>query len=111
MGKRYKDAYGHIPEQAQSLNWLLSQLPLGGKALDIGAGTGKPTADVLASVGHAIHGIEISESMIDVARNKSRLPCFRRSISATSLPSPPPTTPLPPTSLSFSPCHKARSEK
>lgn len=86
MGKRYEDAYGHIPEQAQSLNWLVSQLPLGSKILDIGSGTGKPTADALVSAGHNVHGIDISESMIVVARrqvppchvSEDRFPRLRR---------------------------------
>jgi 2-polyprenyl-3-methyl-5-hydroxy-6-metoxy-1,4-benzoquinol methylase len=78
MGKRYEDAYGHIPEQAQSLNWLVSQLPLGSKILDIGSGTGKPTADALTSAGHAVHGIDISDSMLDVARKQVPLATFQK---------------------------------
>jgi 2-polyprenyl-3-methyl-5-hydroxy-6-metoxy-1,4-benzoquinol methylase len=64
QSKRYEDAYGDIPEQAESLNWLISQLPLRSKILDIGSGTGKPTADALASAGYAVHGIDILEGMI-----------------------------------------------
>jgi ubiquinone/menaquinone biosynthesis C-methylase UbiE len=78
MGKRYEDAYGHIPEQAQSLNWLISKLPLGSKVLDIGCGTGKPAADALASAGHDVHGIDISEGMLEVARKQVPLATFHR---------------------------------
>ena len=78
MGKRYEDAYGHIPEQAQSLNWLISQLPLGSKVLDVGCGTGKPAADALALAGHVVHGIDISEGMLEVARKQVPLATFQR---------------------------------
>jgi cyclopropane fatty-acyl-phospholipid synthase-like methyltransferase len=78
MGKRYEDAYSHIPEQAQSLNWLISQLPLGSRVLDIGCGTGKPTADALASAGHTVYGIDISEGMLEVARKQIPLATFER---------------------------------
>ena len=78
MGKRYEDAYGHIPEQAQSLKWLISQLPARSKVLDIGCGTGKPTADALVSAGHAVHGIDISEGMLDVARKQVPLATFQQ---------------------------------
>jgi ubiquinone/menaquinone biosynthesis C-methylase UbiE len=78
MGKRYEDAYGHIPEQAQSLTWLVSQLPPGSKVLDVGCGTGKPTANALVSAGHSVHGIDISEGMLEVAHKQVPLATFQR---------------------------------
>ena len=78
MGKRYEDAYGHNPEQADSLHWLMIRLPAGSRVLDIGCGTGKPTADALASTGHSVHGIDISAGMLDVARKQVPLATFQQ---------------------------------
>jgi 2-polyprenyl-3-methyl-5-hydroxy-6-metoxy-1,4-benzoquinol methylase len=78
MGKRYEDAYRHNPEHEASLNWLISRLSPGSKVLDIGCGTGKPTADALASAGHAVHGIDISDGMLDVARKHVPLATFQQ---------------------------------
>jgi len=52
------------------MKWLLSQLPHeGSKVLDIGCGTGNPVASTLGTANHNVHGIDISEEMIAVARS------------------------------------------
>lgn len=71
IGKKYEMAYSGIPAQEKSLQWILSKLPRTGcRILDIGCGTGRPAASTLASSPgfHIVHGIDISDGMLAVAR-------------------------------------------
>lgn len=71
IGEKYEAAYCDIPEQGKSLEWLLSNLPHPhSDILDIGCGTGSPVALTLSTPpgNHNVHGIDISEGMLSVAR-------------------------------------------
>jgi 2-polyprenyl-3-methyl-5-hydroxy-6-metoxy-1,4-benzoquinol methylase len=71
IGGKYEIAYQDISAQRVSLEWLLSQLPhTGCNVLDIGCGTGCPVASTLSAAPghHHVHGIDISERMLSVAR-------------------------------------------
>lgn len=71
ISARYEKAYANNPAQQKSLEWLLSHLPRAGcKILDIGCGTGRPVALALSRPPHhhQVHGIDVSESMLSVAR-------------------------------------------
>jgi SAM-dependent methyltransferase len=70
LGLKYEQAFGHQPERREALDWLLAQLPAGARVLDIGSGTGRPTAEVLTQAGHAVTGIDVSATMIDIARRQ-----------------------------------------
>ena len=47
---------------------LLNQLPSGARVLDVGCGTGIPTARQLVAAGWEVTGIDISPVMLDLAR-------------------------------------------
>ncbi|MEU9189565.1 methyltransferase domain-containing protein [Streptomyces sp. NPDC048484] len=68
LGKTYEDTYAHLPEQQRAIDWLLARLPAAAKVMDIGSGTGRPTADRLAAAGHDVTGYDVSTTMVDLAR-------------------------------------------
>ncbi|WP_354670626.1 class I SAM-dependent methyltransferase [Amycolatopsis solani] len=47
---------------------LLADLPPGAKVLDLGAGTGRPTAELLAAAGHDVTGYDVAPKMVELAR-------------------------------------------
>lgn len=70
LGTRYETAFTNIPAQVRSLQWLISHLPPNSKTLDLGSGTGRPTASMLTEAGHAVKGIDISPVMVAAARER-----------------------------------------
>lgn len=76
LGPAYESAFAGLPEQAASLEWILSQLAKRSpqlqiqpaKILDIGCGTGRPVCAALADAGHDVLGIDISSTMLAAAR-------------------------------------------
>ncbi|MEU8975305.1 methyltransferase domain-containing protein [Streptomyces monashensis] len=68
LGKTYEDTYAHLPEQLAAIDWLLARLPQKARVMDIGSGTGRPTADRIASQGHSVTGYDVSQVMVDLAR-------------------------------------------
>ena len=64
-----------MPGQQKCLTWLLDRLRAQGKAsgakiLDVGSGTGKPTAETFVAAGHDVTGIDISSEMVKVSRQQ-----------------------------------------
>ncbi|MFJ9843518.1 class I SAM-dependent methyltransferase [Kitasatospora sp. NPDC101155] len=70
LGKTYEDTYAHLPEQLAAIDWLLARLPEGARVLDIGSGTGRPTAERIATAGHRVTGWDVSQTMVDLARTQ-----------------------------------------
>ncbi|KUI55808.1 Demethylmenaquinone methyltransferase [Cytospora mali] len=74
VGPAYEAAFADLPEQAQSINWLLSQLEASdikpARFVDIGCGTGRPVCSSLADAGHDVLGIDVSSAMITAARER-----------------------------------------
>ncbi|WP_116209552.1 methyltransferase domain-containing protein [Streptomyces olivoreticuli] len=70
LGKTYEDTYAHLPEQLAAIDWLLARLPARAKMMDIGSGTGRPTADLIAAQGHQVTGYDVSQTMVDLARTQ-----------------------------------------
>ncbi len=68
IGDRYDEAFPHKEGQLRSGAWLTAELPAGSRVLDIGCGTGVPTARQLADAGHDVVGIDLSGVMVDLAR-------------------------------------------
>ncbi|WP_067563001.1 class I SAM-dependent methyltransferase [Nocardia acidivorans] len=68
LGKDYETAFAGLTAHREELAWLLDQLPTGAQVLDIGCGTGRPTAEVLAAAGHRVTGCDIAPGMIEIAR-------------------------------------------
>ncbi|MEU9500426.1 class I SAM-dependent methyltransferase [Streptomyces sp. NPDC048196] len=69
IGDRYNDAFPHKEGQVSSGAWLAGALPAGARVLDVGSGTGLPTARQLSGAGHRVVGIDLSPSMVKLARD------------------------------------------
>lgn len=74
VGPAYETAFAGLPEQAASIQWLLSELSKSqvrpAEILDIGCGTGRPVCSSLAAAGHSVMGIDVSTEMIKAAREQ-----------------------------------------
>lgn len=68
IGVRYDEAFPHKEGQLAAGEWLLERLPPRARILDVGCGTGLPTAAQLAGEGHDLTGIDQSAGMIELAR-------------------------------------------
>src|SRR2546430_1668037 len=74
VGPAYETAFAGLPEQAASIQWLLSELSKSqvrpAEILDIGCGTGRPVCSSLAAADHSVIGIDVSGELIKAARQK-----------------------------------------
>ncbi|MBB5117253.1 methyltransferase [Streptomyces eurocidicus] len=68
IGDRYDEAFPHKEGQLETGAWLAATLPPGSRILDLGCGTGLPTARQLADAGHHVVGVDLSAGMLDLAR-------------------------------------------
>jgi SAM-dependent methyltransferase len=64
----YGEAFPHKDGQLTCGRWLLARLSPGAKVLDVGCGTGLPSARQLTDGGCAVTGIDISPAMLARAR-------------------------------------------
>jgi SAM-dependent methyltransferase len=70
IGADYERAYGGLPGRRALLERLVAVTPPGGRVLDIGSGTGRPTAEVLTAAGLRVTGIDVSAEMVALARRR-----------------------------------------
>jgi len=68
IGDRYDEAFPHKEGQIEAGGWLTASLPRGSRVLDLGCGTGMPTARQLTDGGLAVTGIDLSPGMLALAR-------------------------------------------
>ncbi|MFE7977915.1 class I SAM-dependent DNA methyltransferase [Streptomyces shenzhenensis] len=68
IGDRYDDAFPHKEGQVAAADWLVESLPPGARVLDLGCGTGLPTARRLADAGFQVVGVDLSHAMVELAR-------------------------------------------
>lgn len=68
IGDRYDEAFPHKEGQLDAGAWLAATLPPGARILDLGCGTGLPTARQLTDAGHHVVGVDLSAGMLDLAR-------------------------------------------
>jgi len=68
IGERYDEAFPHKDGQINAARRLMGTLPPGARVLDVGCGTGLPTARQLVEFGAAVTGIDISPVMLALAR-------------------------------------------
>ncbi|SCK13842.1 Methyltransferase domain-containing protein [Streptomyces sp. WMMB 714] len=78
IGDRYDEAFPHKEGQVAGGKWLAEQLPPGSHVLDLGCGTGLPTARQLVEAGHRVTGIDLSPEMVKLARENVPEGDFRR---------------------------------
>ncbi|MEU3897472.1 class I SAM-dependent methyltransferase [Streptomyces sp. NPDC045251] len=70
LGAEYEKAFAGSKTHRRSLEWLLGRLAPGSRALDVGSGTGRPTAEILAGAGHDVLGVDVSPVMVELARRQ-----------------------------------------
>ena len=68
IGSRYDEVFPHKNGQVKAVEELLTRLPSGARVLDLGCGTGIPTARQLVAAGCEVTGVDISPVMLDLAR-------------------------------------------
>jgi SAM-dependent methyltransferase len=68
IGDTYDEAFPHKEGQLAAGRWLADSLPPGSRVLDLGCGTGLPTARQLSDAGHRVVGIDLSAGMVKHAR-------------------------------------------
>ncbi|WP_370378918.1 class I SAM-dependent methyltransferase [Catenulispora sp. GAS73] len=68
IGERYDEAFPHKEGQIAAGQWLIGRLEPGARVLDVGCGTGVPTARQLVAAGARVTGIDISPVMLELAR-------------------------------------------
>ncbi|MER7726837.1 class I SAM-dependent methyltransferase [Streptomyces sp. NPDC096323] len=67
LGADYERAFGGSAAHHASLALLLERLAPGSRVLDVGSGTGRPTARTLTDAGHEVLGVDVSPVMVDIA--------------------------------------------
>ncbi|MFE6229022.1 class I SAM-dependent methyltransferase [Streptomyces sp. NPDC057854] len=70
VGIAYERAFGRLPAQLAAVKWLTGRLPAGARVLDVGSGTGRPVAALLAAAGYDVTGIDVSRTMVELAREQ-----------------------------------------
>ncbi|MGW8552812.1 class I SAM-dependent DNA methyltransferase [Streptomyces tubercidicus] len=68
IGDRYDEAFPYKKGQLAAAEWLIGALPGGGRVLDLGCGTGLPTARQLVEAGFEVVGVDLSRGMVELAR-------------------------------------------
>ena len=77
LGLTYEKAFARSEAHLASLAWLLERLAPGSRVLDVGSGTGRPTASTLADAGHEVLGVDVSPVMVDLAARQVPRAGFR----------------------------------
>ncbi|MCJ1369936.1 hypothetical protein MMC20_001148 [Loxospora ochrophaea] len=67
LGMRYEQAYGHCPDLHAFIDEALNFVPPYASILDVGCGTGKPTASMVVASGRKLHGIDFSSKMVSLS--------------------------------------------
>ncbi|MGW0227177.1 class I SAM-dependent methyltransferase [Actinopolymorpha singaporensis] len=78
IGAHYDEVFPHKEGQRAAGGWLAARLPPGAWVLDVGCGTGRPTARQLTDAGLLVTGIDISERMLELARKAVPEATFRQ---------------------------------
>lgn len=78
IGERYEEEFDDRGGQVRAGEWLLERLDTGARILDLGCGSGRPTAEQLVTAGAGVVGIDASERMLELARAHVPGADFRR---------------------------------
>lgn len=71
IGRRYDESFVEREVQIAEGNWLISQLEPGSRVLDLGCGSGLPTAKQLLDAGMEVVGIDESSVMLELAEEQA----------------------------------------
>ena len=83
IGARYDAAFPHKEGQIAAGAWLAAELPKGSRVLDVGVGTGLPTARQLVDAGHTVVGVDLSTVMLELAaKNVPEAELVRRDLAS-----------------------------
>ena len=66
----YQGEHSANPFQAAMTGKVSELVPPGSSILDLGCGTGVPTAKLLTEAGHSVVGVDVSEGMLRLAREQ-----------------------------------------
>lgn len=78
IGDRYDEAFPHKEGQLAAGSWVAGQLPPAARVLDLGCGTGLPTARQLVDSGLRVVGTDLSDGMIKLSRDNVHGATFHR---------------------------------
>ncbi|MEW2118643.1 class I SAM-dependent methyltransferase [Streptomyces sp. NPDC005474] len=78
LGVDYEKAFAGAPAHRSALEWLIERLPPTARTLDVGSGTGRPTAAALVEAGHTVLGVDVSPVMVELAARQVPEAEFRR---------------------------------
>ncbi|KAL8744244.1 MAG: hypothetical protein Q9190_003488 [Brigantiaea leucoxantha] len=67
LGQEYEDAFAHNSGLLDTVRQLVDLLPRNSFVLDCGSGTGRPVAQIITESGHRLHGIDVAQTMVDLA--------------------------------------------
>ncbi|RSM65455.1 SAM-dependent methyltransferase [Actinoplanes sp. ATCC 53533] len=70
LAELYQGEHSHNPFQAALVEKVAALVPVTSPILDLGCGTGVPTARILTGSGHRVVGVDISEGMLKLAREQ-----------------------------------------
>jgi ubiquinone/menaquinone biosynthesis C-methylase UbiE len=70
LAELYQGEHSHNPFQAEMIDRVAGLVPDGAAVLDLGCGTGVPTARTFTEAGHRVVGVDISEGMLKLAREQ-----------------------------------------
>ncbi|GGS26259.1 hypothetical protein GCM10010171_19630 [Actinokineospora fastidiosa] len=71
IGRRYDESFVERDTQIAEVAWLIEHLPPGARVLDLGCGSGLPTAKQLIDAGMSVVGVDESPVMLDLAREQA----------------------------------------
>lgn len=77
LAELYQGEHSHNPFQADLIKKIDSLVPVTTPILDLGCGTGVPTAQILTASGRRVVGVDISEGMLRLAREQVPAAEFR----------------------------------
>lgn len=77
IGSKYENVFGNNQTQITAIEWLSNRLPPQAHILDVGCGTGVPTAKMLIEAGFEVLGIDISTEMLKIAEQNVPLGKFQ----------------------------------
>ncbi len=71
IGKRYDESFVERDAQVAEGAWLVEQLPTSARVLDLGCGSGLPTAKQLLDAGVEVVGLDESSTMLSLAEEQA----------------------------------------